>query len=123
MAQYLDAHRRLALLKREVDRVMEEVDLVVSPTCLTPPLRIAETKGVTIIRGRRVEASPLTLKATALASDTGRPAISLPCGFANGSLPIGLHIMGRHLEESLVLRAAHVYEQATEWHLRHPAVG
>ncbi len=120
MSQYLDAQRRLAFLKREVDRVMRQVDVVVSPTCLTPALKIAETKGVTRIRGKEVDASSLTLKCTSIASDTGLPSISVPCGFAEGSLPIGLHIMGRRLEESLVLRMAHTYEQATEWHLRHP---
>jgi Asp-tRNA(Asn)/Glu-tRNA(Gln) amidotransferase A subunit family amidase len=99
---------------------MRRVDVVVSPTCLTPALQIAETKGVTRVRGKDVDASSLTLKCTSIASDTGLPSISVPCGFAEGPLPIALHIMGRRLEESLILRVAHTYEQATEWHLRHP---
>jgi len=60
---------------------------------------------------------------TQIASITGLPAISVPCGFAHDSLPIGLQLMGRRLEEPLLLRVAHAYEQATEWHLRHPAIG
>jgi aspartyl-tRNA(Asn)/glutamyl-tRNA(Gln) amidotransferase subunit A len=120
MSRYLDAQRRLAFLRQEVDRVLREVDVVVSPTSLTPALKIAETRGTTRVRGRIVEAGSLTLRCTAIASDTGLPSISLPCGFAKGPLPIGLLIMGRRLEESLILRVAHAYEQATGWHLRHP---
>ncbi len=50
---------------------------------------------------------------------TGLPALSLPCGFDSG-LPIGLQIVGRPFEEGTVLRAAHAYEEATEWHERRP---
>jgi aspartyl-tRNA(Asn)/glutamyl-tRNA(Gln) amidotransferase subunit A len=52
----------------------------------------------------------------------GIPAISLPCGFTVGGLPIGLQILGRPFEEAAVLRAAYAYEQASEWHLRRPQV-
>jgi aspartyl-tRNA(Asn)/glutamyl-tRNA(Gln) amidotransferase subunit A len=45
----------------------------------------------------------------------GLPAISLPCGF-HQEMPIGLQLIGNLLDESTVLRAAHAYEQATEWH-------
>jgi aspartyl-tRNA(Asn)/glutamyl-tRNA(Gln) amidotransferase subunit A len=49
----------------------------------------------------------------------GIGAISLPCGFDRG-LPIGLQIIGGAFQEEKLLRVAHAYEQATEWHLRHP---
>ena len=55
-----------------------------------------------------------------IASVADLPALSVPCGFVNGRLPVGLQIVGRRLEEALVLRVGHAYEQATEWHLRHP---
>jgi aspartyl-tRNA(Asn)/glutamyl-tRNA(Gln) amidotransferase subunit A len=48
----------------------------------------------------------------------GLPAISLPCGFTQSGLPIGLQIAGPHWREDLVLRLAHAYEQATAWHKR-----
>ncbi len=47
---------------------------------------------------------------------TGLPAISLPCGFDADGLPVGLQLAGRPFDEALVLRAAHAYEQATDWH-------
>jgi aspartyl-tRNA(Asn)/glutamyl-tRNA(Gln) amidotransferase subunit A len=50
---------------------------------------------------------------------TGLPAISLPCGFTDG-LPIGLQLVGRPFDEATVLRVAHAYEQATDWHTRRP---
>jgi len=48
----------------------------------------------------------------------GLPAISLPCGFTQSALPIGLQIAGPHWREDLVLRLAHAYERATAWHKR-----
>jgi aspartyl-tRNA(Asn)/glutamyl-tRNA(Gln) amidotransferase subunit A len=52
----------------------------------------------------------------------GTCALSQPCGFggATGNLPIGLQLIGRPFEEATLLRAAHAYQQATEWHLRAP---
>ena len=51
---------------------------------------------------------------------TGTPAVSVPCGFTPEGLPIGLQISGRFLDDALVLKAAHAYEQATPWHTMHP---
>ena len=71
MADYLDAQRRLALLKREVARVMRRVDVVVSPTSLTTALKVPETRGMTEVRGEQVSAGSLSLACTAIASDVG----------------------------------------------------
>ena len=51
---------------------------------------------------------------------TGQPAVSVPCGFSPQGLPVGLQIAGRAFEDDLVLKVAHAYEQATEWHTMHP---
>ena len=53
---------------------------------------------------------------------TGSPAISIPCGFSEAGLPIGLQLAGKPFDEVTVLRAAHAYEQATDWHRRRPPV-
>ena len=50
----------------------------------------------------------------------GVPAISVPCGFTGEGLPVGLQLAGRWWDEATVLRAAHTYEQATDWHQRRP---
>ena len=48
----------------------------------------------------------------------GLPAISVPCGFTQGGLPVGLQIAGPHWREDSVLQLAHAYEEATAWHKR-----
>jgi aspartyl-tRNA(Asn)/glutamyl-tRNA(Gln) amidotransferase subunit A len=53
---------------------------------------------------------------------TGQPALSIPCGFSDEGLPIGLQIVGRHGEDHLVLQAGKVYQTRTDWHRRRPAV-
>jgi aspartyl-tRNA(Asn)/glutamyl-tRNA(Gln) amidotransferase subunit A len=52
---------------------------------------------------------------------TGAPALVLPCGFSNG-LPMGMQLIGRPFDDAGVLRAGHAYQQATDWHTRHPRV-
>jgi aspartyl-tRNA(Asn)/glutamyl-tRNA(Gln) amidotransferase subunit A len=46
--------------------------------------------------------------------------VSLPCGFDPDGLPIGLQLLGPAFGEAVILRVAHAYEQATEWHTRRP---
>ncbi len=53
---------------------------------------------------------------------SGSPTLSLPGGFTPDGLPIGMQLVGRHLEESLLLQIGRAFEQATEWHTRHPDV-
>ena len=118
-ADYIDAQTRLTLLKRNLDTVFSKVDLVIMPTALTPALKIPDTKGRIVVRGKEVNAADLALNCTVIASDTGMPSVSVPCGFTEGSdkpLPIGLLIMGRRLEDDIVLKAAFAYEQANDWY-------
>jgi Asp-tRNA(Asn)/Glu-tRNA(Gln) amidotransferase A subunit family amidase len=53
---------------------------------------------------------------------THPPALSVPCGFTRAGLPVGMQLAGRPFDEATVLRVGHAYEQATEWHLRSPAL-
>jgi aspartyl-tRNA(Asn)/glutamyl-tRNA(Gln) amidotransferase subunit A len=57
---------------------------------------------------------------TITANLAGIPAISLPCGFSSGGLPIGLQLMAAPFEEERLLRAARMFERATDWHRRTP---
>jgi aspartyl-tRNA(Asn)/glutamyl-tRNA(Gln) amidotransferase subunit A len=52
----------------------------------------------------------------------GLPALSLPCGFDDDGLPIGMQIIGKLFDEAIILRLAHHYEQATEWHKKKPRI-
>ncbi len=121
---YLHKARKRLFVKQEVEAALKTVDLIAMPTGMTLGDRFdAKT---TIIRGRELTARPRPSRATHLntiASITGLPALSVPCGFALADrLPVGLQLMGRPLEEPLMYRVAYAYEQATNWHRRHPPI-
>ncbi len=109
----LDVQRRI---KEDVARLFADIDLLVTPTTPFTATLIAEELAAT---GRESRIH----RFTAPFDVTGQPAISLPCGFDGRGLPIGLQLAGRPWEEETVLRAAHAYEQATDWHRRRPALG
>ncbi len=103
-----------------VRNALESVDLLVTPTTPIVAARI----GQETVRYGGIEESILSamIRCTAPFNATGLPALSVPCGFTSAGLPIGLQIVGRSFDEVTVLRAGHAYEQATEWHLRKPAL-
>jgi aspartyl-tRNA(Asn)/glutamyl-tRNA(Gln) amidotransferase subunit A len=109
-ASYVQARRQLDLLRREIKKVFATVDLLITPTLPNPPVTIAQGADPTAVSIRN------TLPFDVL----GLPTISIPCGFTRSGLPIGLQISGAPFAESTVLLLAHVYEQATEWHTKHP---
>ncbi|MCY1293889.1 Glutamyl-tRNA(Gln) amidotransferase subunit A [compost metagenome] len=51
----------------------------------------------------------------------GLPGMSVPCGFGDGNMPVGLQLIGNYFDEARLLQAAHAFQQATDWHLRRPA--
>jgi aspartyl-tRNA(Asn)/glutamyl-tRNA(Gln) amidotransferase subunit A len=50
----------------------------------------------------------------------GIPALSIPCGFGDADLPVGLQVMGNYFQEARMLNVAHQYQRTTDWHLRVP---
>jgi aspartyl-tRNA(Asn)/glutamyl-tRNA(Gln) amidotransferase subunit A len=119
-AEYIQKRRELEQARRSIVSVFADVDVLVTPTTPIPAPSIAE------LRATPEALRPAELK---LLRNTrpwnvwGLPAISLPCGFTQSGLPIGLQIAGPHWREDLVLRLAHAYEQATAWHKRTIALG
>jgi aspartyl-tRNA(Asn)/glutamyl-tRNA(Gln) amidotransferase subunit A len=121
---YAQGLRRVELARREITKVFESIDVLVTPT----------TGGVAGLIPRQASGSPPTAPAsggggaggpagfrnTSYFSFYGLPAISLPCGFTASGLPIGLQIAGAPFAEATVLALAHAYEQTTEWHKRRP---
>ena len=114
-AYYTKAQAVRTLIKREFDQVFEEVDLLVTPVTPTPAFQL----------GEKIE-DPLQMYLSDLytisASLAGIPAISIPSGFSQNGLPIGLQIMGRPFEEETLLRAARAYEMVTNWRKKRPAI-
>ena len=122
MEEYLEAQRMAAELRQEVAEAFEDLDVIVSPTCLTTAVPISQERQLIDVRGEQVDYLELLLRVTSIASVTGLPALSVPCGFDSNGLPIGMQIMGRSLQEARILRLGHAYEQATEWHKARPAL-
>ena len=118
-----EVHERLLELEHarlEIGRVFEEVDLLVTPTTPISAPSIAELKeNLDLLRPREI----LLLRNTRPFNVWGLPAISVPCGFTQAGLPIGLQIAGPHWAESRVLQLAQAYELATGWQKSRPAIG
>jgi aspartyl-tRNA(Asn)/glutamyl-tRNA(Gln) amidotransferase subunit A len=119
VADYLHAQQTRALICQELTAVLCQVDVIAMPTGSTfGDVWGAET---VIIRGRQAPARSRAVYRNAMASLSGHPEVSVPCGFGlGGTFPIGLMLPGRPLEEALLYRVAYAYEQATPWHTRHP---
>jgi len=121
-ALHHQATRARARIRAEMLDALARHDLLLSPAASSPAPPIAR------------EAEPVTTKDNAArrffghrshstpASLAGVPAIALPCGFSGDGLPIGLQLAGRPFDEPAVLRAAHAYEQSTDWHTRRPSL-
>jgi aspartyl-tRNA(Asn)/glutamyl-tRNA(Gln) amidotransferase subunit A len=114
-ADYIRGRSEMEFDRRKIREVFADVDLLVVPTMPIPAPAIADLKASP---GNLRPAELRLLRNTRPFNVWGLPTISIPCGFTQGGLPIGLQIAGAHWREDLVLRLAHAYEQATAWHKR-----
>ena len=118
---YYKAQKLRAMLRQNILDVLHRVDVLVLPASPVPAPKIPDSSGIksredadSRISGVRSWTGPFNL--------AGVPAISVPCGFTSGSLPIGLQVVGRPFAEDTVMKVAHAYEQATPWHTRRPPI-
>ena len=117
-AEFIQANWRLQLLRRTIDDAFssQSVDLIVLPTRRRTP----RTVDVSIKRESSDKPRNPELENPGDFNAFGIPALSLPCGFTSGGMPIGLMIVGPRFAEGKVLALAHAFEQATDWHKRKP---
>lgn len=110
--QYALARQTQNRLRRQFEDFFSESDVLLTPATpvAAPPVDGPDA----------VEQARLLTRFTAPFNLTGLPAISIPCGFTREGLPVGLQIVARPWAEAALLQAAHTYEQAAGWHLRHP---
>ncbi|MCU1258574.1 MAG: Asp-tRNA(Asn)/Glu-tRNA(Gln) amidotransferase GatCAB subunit [Bryobacterales bacterium] len=108
---YVETLKRLRESRRDIRRIFEQVDILILPTMRGTAPAIQATIDESYRR------PPSNVSAF---NRFGIPAISIPCGFSPASLPIGLQIVGPLFGELQVLAVAHAYQQATDWHTRHP---
>lgn len=108
-AEYALARRTQVEMRRRMETFFDDYDLLLMPTTPIPAPLIEGSDAIEQARRLTRFTAPFNL--------TGMPALSLPCGFTSGGLPVGLQIVSKHWEEAKVLQAGHAYEQVTEWHM------
>jgi aspartyl-tRNA(Asn)/glutamyl-tRNA(Gln) amidotransferase subunit A len=112
-AYYLKAQKVRTLIKNDFDQAFKKVDCIITPTSPTAAFKVGEKMS-----------DPLSMYLsdifTISVNLAGIPAMSVPCGFTKGNLPIGMQIMAKPFDEETIFRTAFTYEQNTEWHLQKP---
>ncbi|MBS3764282.1 MAG: Asp-tRNA(Asn)/Glu-tRNA(Gln) amidotransferase subunit GatA, partial [Planctomycetes bacterium] len=112
---YLKAGRVRRLIKQDFDRVWEEVDLLLAPTTPTAAFKINEKTEDPL----EMYLSDVFTISCNLAGICG---ISVPCGFTDGGLPVGMQLLGPSWAEEDLLVATNSYQEATDWHTERPAI-
>jgi len=114
-AYYLKALKVRRLIRQDYDAAFEQVDLIAGPVTPTTAIRIGEKAD-----------DPLAMYLddiyTVSANLAGVGGSSVPCGFSQSGMPIGLQLQAPPFEEDRLLRAAHMYQQETDWHRRRPTL-
>lgn len=110
--EYALARHQQTLWRHRLERLLVEFDVLLTPTTpiVAPPIEGPDA----------VEQARILTRFTSPFNLAGFPALSVPCGFSQEGLPIGLQMVTRPWAEAKVLQAGFAYEQATEWHQRHP---
>jgi aspartyl-tRNA(Asn)/glutamyl-tRNA(Gln) amidotransferase subunit A len=114
-AYYLKGQKVRTLIKKDFATAFEKCDVIVGPDCPTPPFKLNEKSGDPL----QMYLSDIYTISINLA---GNPALSVPCGFTAGGLPVGLQIIGPHFGEETLLNVAHQFQQATDHHQRQPTL-
>jgi aspartyl-tRNA(Asn)/glutamyl-tRNA(Gln) amidotransferase subunit A len=114
-AYYLKALKVRRLIRGDYDKAFEEVDFIVGPTTPSPAFKLGEKTD-----------DPLSMYLEDLYTVTmnlaGIGGMSIPCGFTKVGLPIGLQLQARPFDEERLLRSAAMYQKATDWHTKRPAL-
>ena len=115
-------YQRVVMNRKEysgrVAALFEQCDMLLIPAQTTASPTVKKMTAL----GEEPGALGALLRFTAPTDYTGSPTITLPSGFTKAGTPIAFQLVGRHLEEDLLLRAGHAYQQATDWHTVHPKV-
>ena len=118
--EYLKARQEMNRYWDVIRPLFERYDLLLTPTVAVPPFEVGKY-GMREVDGKKT--SPLNWMAfTYPFNITGQPAASVPCGWTDEGLPVGLQIVGRRFDDLTVLRAAFAFEQASPWADRYPAI-
>jgi aspartyl-tRNA(Asn)/glutamyl-tRNA(Gln) amidotransferase subunit A len=117
-ADYVQAQQARTLFDRQSRDIFNDVDILAGPMEPITAHKIGATE--VQVGDVTVGSVPALTQYTRAFNLNGFPAATVPCGFSDEGMPIGLQLAGRPFDEETVLRTAHAYEQATEWHGRRP---
>jgi aspartyl-tRNA(Asn)/glutamyl-tRNA(Gln) amidotransferase subunit A len=111
---YVQAARARVLFTRRMNAAFGSVDLIVTPTVAMPaPLQDAERM---LVGGVDTAVREALLRDTRIFNVSRLPAVAMPTGFSSDGLPLSMQIAAPAFHDALALRAAHAYQQATDWH-------
>mgnify|MGYP003388038007 CR=1 FL=1 len=116
-ADYIRAQQDMLRTRHEINDVFSEVDILVTPTSPGLPERIDQA-----INPSQANTAEQSTRNTAPFNLYGIPTISVPIGFSNSGLPIGLQISSANLGEEVMFSLAHAFQQATDWHTEYPTI-
>ena len=118
---YIRALRAKQAFASEMDALLQRMDVLATPTLpLVAPLA-RDLEGPLKVAGREERAGPALVRLTVPFNISGQPALTLPCGFSESGMPIGLQLVGGRYCESTLLQLGAAYQHETDWHLRQPA--
>ena len=111
-AFYLKAQKVRTLIKQDFDNAFKDVDILVSPTVPTTAFKAGAKDDPLSMYLLDLMTIPVNM--------AGLPGISVPCGFDDDGMPIGLQLVSNVLREDLLFEVGHAYEQSTDWHTKQP---
>ena len=117
--EYLATVRAWEELRAETVAALDGIDGLLCPTVMVPPVPVADALASTEAYAER---NLQTLRNTSIGNILALCGLSVPCGFTERGLPVGLMIYGKPFDEAPVLRIGDAYQQSTDWHRRHPAL-
>jgi aspartyl-tRNA(Asn)/glutamyl-tRNA(Gln) amidotransferase subunit A len=118
---YLQAQRYRSVLRKEFLEGFRHVDAFITPTLPFTATPCGATE-VVIENGQREDMLSAIMQFTGVPSLAGLPALSIPVGFDDDGLPVGMQVIGRPFDEGTLFRLGHAYQGATDWHTRAPVL-
>jgi aspartyl-tRNA(Asn)/glutamyl-tRNA(Gln) amidotransferase subunit A len=113
-AYYLKAQKVRTLLRRDFETAFSQVDVLVAPTCPTTAFKLGEKTSDPL----EMYLSDIYVVST---NPAGVPALAVPCGFSK-NMPVGMQLIGKHLDEQTLFQVGHAYQQVTDWHKQLPSL-
>jgi aspartyl-tRNA(Asn)/glutamyl-tRNA(Gln) amidotransferase subunit A len=113
-AYYLKAQKVRTLLRRDFETAFEKCDALIAPICPTTAFKLGEKTDNPL----SMYLSDIYVVAT---NPAGVPSLTIPCGFSN-DMPVGMQLIGKHLDEQTLFQIGHAYQQETNWHKKFPSI-